>query len=323
MKKLMKGALASLMIMMAGTVSAETINLAMPGSEDPKRNGEYIFAKTFADYLGKNGMEVRIHPSNSLGKEKERFDQVSQGLIHINLADTSLMFKLAPLSKGFYLPFFFKDNAHFDAVLKEGSVLGQINKDLNSHGVRLAGFNLRGGQVGFFNTKMPVSNFSELGNLRMRSKDGLQAKLFGVWGAKSTVVSWSEVANALQTGVVDGYINPPAAAILVGHTDILKHFTPMNAAPAARAIMISEDWYVSLDEKQQKIVDEAVAMGVAANRKWLGAFTGGVMKLLKAKGVTVTDLEAGERDKFVAASQKVYGKIVDKDNLAILTKAAQ
>ena len=147
--------------------------------------------------------------------------------------------------------------------------------------------------------------------------------MFEAWGTKGTVVSWAEVANALQTGVADGYFNPPASALLYGHTAILKHFTPLDSGVSARVALLSEDWYSGLDDKDKSVVDEAVAKGIAANRKWTEEWSKNALNMLKGEGVTITELEPGERDLFVQASQAIWEDIVSKDDLEILIDASQ
>ncbi|WP_284223832.1 TRAP transporter substrate-binding protein, partial [Brevundimonas denitrificans] len=256
MKKLLYATLA--LVGLALPVQAETVSIALSGTEDIKKNGEYVFAKTFSDHLNANGVKTVIHPSNSVGKEKERFDQTAQGLVHVNFADAALLFKLAPMVKAIYLPFLYNGNRHFDEVVEKSNMISRINDDLGVHGIRLAAFPFRGGQAGIFNTQHPITKFIDLSDIRVRAKDNLQLKIFESWGAKATIVDWSEVANALQTGVADGYVNPPAAATLFGHTDILKHFTPMNIGPSPRTVLLSEDWYASLDDDTRKIIDDGV-----------------------------------------------------------------
>jgi TRAP-type C4-dicarboxylate transport system substrate-binding protein len=135
-------------------------------------------------------------------------------------------------------------------------------------------------------------------------------------------VSWAEVANALQTGVADGYFNPPASALLFGHTAVLDNFTPLEAGPSARMAIISQDWYAGLDDKTRGVVDEAIAKGIAANREWTDQWIEYAMKQLQEQGVTITELEPGQRELFVEASKKVWGDVLDQKELAILTNAA-
>ena len=321
MKRLL-GAVTAFTMSFSTMAMAADVNIALSGTEDLQKNGEYVFIKAFADHLNENGIATKVHPSNSLGKEKERFDQVSQGLIQVDMANPAVLYKLAPITKGLYLPFLFSGNENFDESLKKGKIIEYVNEQVTPHGVRLVGFPMRGGGMGLFNSKHPVSKLSDVHDLRLRGKDGVQIKLFEAWGAEGTIVSWAEVANALQTGVADGYFNPPASALLFGHTAVLNNFTPLNAGPSARMAIISQDWYAGLDDKTRAIVDEAVAKGIAANRAWADKWIESAMKQLKEQGVTITELEPGQRELFVEASKKVWGDVLDEKELAILTNAA-
>ncbi|MDF2368433.1 TRAP transporter substrate-binding protein [Sneathiella sp.] len=322
MKRLLSISMALLLIFSSAAVAKE-VKIALAGTEDLQKNGEYVFIKAFADHLNANGMETKVFPSDTLGKEKERFDQVSQGLIQVDMANSAVLFKLAPISKGIFLPFLFSGNDHFDSAMKKGEIIEKINEQIEPHGVRLAGFPMRGGSAGLFNTKISISKFDDVKALRIRGKDGQQIKLFEAWGTKGTVVSWAEVANALQTGVADGYFNPPASALLYGHTAILTHFTPLDSGVSARVALLSEDWYRSLNDKEKSVVDEAVTKGIAANRKWGAEWSKNALSMLKSEGVTVTELEPGERDRFVQASQAIWEDIVTKEDLKTLISAAE
>ncbi|MZR30413.1 TRAP transporter substrate-binding protein [Sneathiella litorea] len=321
MKRLL-GVVTALSMSFSTVAMASEVNIALSGTEDIEKNGEYVFIKAFADHLNANGMETKVHPSDSLGKEKERFDQLSQGLIQVNLGNTGVLFKLAPVTKGLLLPFMFSDNANFDESINRGKIIEYVNEQVAPHGIRLAGFPMRGGGMGLFNSKHPVAKIADVADLRLRAKDGVQIKLFEAWGSEGTVVSWAEVSNALQTGVADGYFNPPASALLFGHTSVLNNFTPLNAGPSARVALLSQDWYEGLDDKTRAIVDEAVAKGIAANRVWAEKWIESAMTQLQEQGVAITELEPGQRELFAEASKKIWGEVINEKDLAILKNAA-
>ncbi|MEM7642952.1 MAG: TRAP transporter substrate-binding protein [Pseudomonadota bacterium] len=296
---------AATIAMAPTTVLADDVLIALSGTEDIEKNGEYVFISAFSDHLAENGMDVVVHPSNTLGAEDERFDQTSQGLIQVNMASPAMVYSLAPITKGLYLPFLFDSNEGFDAAIENG-LMDEINAELSPHGIRLMGFSMRGGQAGLFNSSTPVDELSDTEALRLRGKDGEQVKMFEAWGSAGTIVSWGEIANALQTGVADGYFNPPASALLFGHTDILKHYTPLDAGPSARMILASQDWYEGLSDEERQVIDAAAERGVAANRDWAETWSASALDQLVEQGVTVTELADGEKEKFVEASMEVW-----------------
>mgnify|MGYP000539584632 FL=1 len=145
--------------------------------------------------------------------------------------------------------------------------------------------------------------------------------MLGMVQDTGTIVSWSEVANAIQTGVADGYFNPPNSAIRTGHTEFLKHFTPADITPSSRIVLISEDWYASLSDEEKSQIDTALEAGKKANRDWVDSWASDVRAKHEAAGVTVTELAEGEREKMAELAQSTWSTSLPDDQLKIWTDA--
>ena len=299
-------AVSLLALIATPTLALDRVTVAFAGTENAAIDGEYVFIEAFAASLAEAGVETVVHANNTMGKEDERFDQTAQGLIEVNLSNPSMMHKVAPVSRVLYLPFLFESEAQLDAVVERSDLLSQINDAAINHGIRIAGFNMRGGQIGMFTVDTPVTHMADLEGLRLRAQNGEQVTFFESWGAQATVVSFAEVPNALQTGVASGYFNPASTALVAGHTDLLHQFSDMQSMPLAKPIMLSADWYDALDDAEKQIVDTAVAAGVEANRVWSVDYAEKAVGELEAKGVTVSTLAEGEREKFEDATSAVW-----------------
>ena len=300
---------------------ADTIKIAMNGAEDLETNSEYAFVMGFRDALAGSGFEVEVFPSDSLGGEKERLGQTGQGLVQINLAAATAPASISPMLRGLIMPFMFQSAAELDAVTAKTDLLDQINAPLIENGLRVAAFTQRGLDAGIFNSKKPVATLDDLADLRMRALDKGQVAFFQVLGVQSTVVAWGEVANALQTGIVDGYVNPPNSALRTGHTQYLKHYTPAALAPSVRAVVVSEDWWSGLSDADRATIQAAIDAGTAANRAWVQDWSGKVQALFDEAGVTVTELAPGEREKMLALSEVVHKKVMSESDLAAYAAA--
>lgn len=300
----------------AVAASADTIKIAMNGVADIETSAEYAFVVAFEKALAGSGMEVQLFPSGALGSEKERLAQTSQGLIEVNLAAATTAASISPKTRGLILPFMFSDVAEFDAVIAGSDLLEKLNGPLIESGLRIVGFNQIGMDAGLFNSKKPVAAIGDLAGLRMRALNKGQVAFFQSLGVSSTVVAWGEVANALQTNVVDGYVNPPNSALRTGHTQYLKHFTPIALTPSLRAVMVSEDWWSALSDAQRTSVAAAIAAGVAANRTWVVDWGRKVESRFSEAGVTVTELAPGEREKMRALAQTMHAEILSDGDLS-------
>ncbi len=307
----------------AAPLAAEDVKIAMNGVNDPVTNAEAAFAKGFADALTGTDFDVKVFASDTLGSEKERFDQVSQGLVEIDLATVSTAFGMSPLMKGVLLPFMFRDNEEFDTVIEQTDILKASNEPLTVNGIRLAGYNYIGTGLGIHNSKHPITKMSDLADLRFRALNAEQLAYQEALGAQGTIVAWSEVANALQTGVADGYFNAPNSAIRTGHTAFLVHYTPVNISPSTRAVFISEDWYQALEDAEKAQIDAALEAGFTANRDWIDEWSKTVRQKHKDAGVTISELEAGEREKMVEAASTTWADIMTPEHLNLYTDALE
>ena len=310
------------LLSVTSALALESISVALDGEPNPETNPEGAWLKGFADSLKDHGISVKIFPSDSIGNEKERLDQVSQDLINVDLATSSTPFTLSKRLQGLALPFFFESGEDFDDIMDHSDLLDQINEELVPNGIRLLGFNIVG-EIGIHNTVHQVTTVEDLENLRMRAMNKGQLDFYRSLGVSGVIVSWGEIANALQTGVAEGYLNPPSASLRTGHTRFLKYYTPANIYAAVRLILVSDDWYQAMSAEERAIVDEAVANGRAVNRQWVNREKLQAHDKLEAAGVTISEFQAGEREKIVERARGTWSEVVPVDVLMLYEEAAR
>ncbi|NDW45640.1 TRAP transporter substrate-binding protein [Ruegeria sp. PrR005] len=290
----------------AGPVSAE-IKIALDSAKDLENSGSYVWANAFSEYLNANGMEAVEYERGALGGEAEKMDQVQQGLLEVSLSDTkgvgALDGHLIPTT----LPYLFPDWESLDRGLANG-MMDKINAGTVPQGVRVIGMAALGSAAGIFNTKHPVEKAADLADLRMRALDENQIGVYKLWGTNGTIVAWDEVPNALQTGIADGYINPPMVPIMFGHTGFIKYFTNAKVGLGSRTIIVSEDWYQGLSAEQQAIVMDAAKAATEANRAWLATRSAEMDKLREA-GIEVTELTPEAWTEFKALSAPLHNMV--------------
>ena len=317
-----RAALVGLSMLLAPPALAQTVKVALDSPADLENSGSYVWAHAFVSALNENGMTAEEYQRGALGGEAERLDQVSQGLLEISLSDVKSAGSLNSLMFGVFLPYFFDSTEQVDKALYDGGMLEQINAGTAPKGVRVLAVMHGGLPAGIFNTKKPVESVADMADLRMRALDEIQIELFKSWGSTGTIVSWPEVPNALQTGVADGYLNPPVVPLMFGHTDFIKYFTDAATSPSLRIVIASEDWYQGLSDADRAVVDEAVLKANAANRAWLEPRQEGIFKALQDAGVTVTRLSPEARAEFREKSQAVYdGGPVTREQIEAWTSA--
>lgn len=285
--------------------AAAQVKIALDTAPDLEQSGTYNWAHTFSEYLNAHGMEAEEFERNALGEEAERLDQVSQGLLEVSMSDGKSAGTLDGTIFGAMMPYFFENTADLDRALDEGGMLARINAGTTPKGVRVLDVVYLGLPAGIFTTTKPVRTFEDMAGLRMRALDEVQIASFEKWGAKGTIVAWSEVPNALQTGVAEGYVNPPFVPLVFGHTSFIRYFTDVRMINSVRVAIASEDWYQGLSDEERATVDAAVRAAHDANRNFLKTREK-VYDDLEAAGIEVIRISEEEREKFRAASEPIY-----------------
>lgn len=315
----------SFVLVFAAFCGAEAgeIKIALDSPPDPDKSGTYVFSKAFSDHLIGSGLTVKLYPDQALGNEDEKLDQVSQGLLEISNSYLGKAGQLDPTIFGFNLYYLFDSLAHADRVIVNTDVMSRINAGLTKKGVRLLALASVGSFSGLANSKRPIKTPADMKGLRMRAMDKVQTEYLSAWGASTVVVPWAEIYNALQTGVADGYINPAIVPVMFKHTELLKYYSDVKVGVPFRIIICSEQWYQGLSDQEQKIVDEATAKGVAANREWQDRMEKKDLDTLKAAGVQVYQNTTEERAQFANLARPLYAKVTSPEIAELFVKAAE
>ncbi len=294
-----------------GVHAADRINIGMASNTDSERSGVYVWVQAFTREMNAAGYETQVYPNSSLGREDERSIQVSLGLLEMNFCAEHEVAMYAPLFKGISLSFLIGSYAEFDRFLHETQFLEEVNSVAASVGLRVVDVAFLGGMGGIFNTRKPLYSLADMEGLRMRAMGKTDLTVINSWGVRGTQVAWEEVAQALQTGIADGYLNPPLVPIMFGHAGQIKYFAKINTAPSYRTLVVSDKWYKSLSPADRAVFEKAVYVARRANRQWSAAMELKEASILKRAGITITEFPAKERARLVAQTRAVYDQILD------------
>lgn len=320
--KLISLTMAALMAI-ATSASAE-VKIALDSKPDLETSGSYNWAHAFGSALKEAGMEVREMPRGSVGKETEKFDQVSTGLLEVSLSDVRAVAQVDPFIYGVRLPYIFDDIAHMDRTLAEGKVFERVNANLAKQDAILLALAPLGPSSGIITTKAMVRSPADMSKLRMRALDDAQIAMYEAWGSSGTIVPWGEVPAGLQTGVIDGYLNSPFIPVMFGQTDFVKNFSDAGVIWPLRAVIASKAWYDGLSDADRGAVDAAVETADKATREWLAEASVKGLSSLEENGVTVQRLNAEQRAAFRDASKPVYeSDLMTPENMKLWLKLSQ
>ena len=211
------------------------------------------FLRLVAEYAGQP-VSSALHRNAELGGDKDYFIYMSQGISVdagiISPAHMSSFSKVAPLMD---LPFLFRDVAHWERVVS-GDLLKPIAEDIAAKAdVMVIGY--AGGGTRNIVSSRPGSTLAELSRLKIRVQAApVHSKIFQALGLAPSVVSYQEVYNAIQSGVIQALENEAAGVEQMKFYEVAPHLIQTRHNITVRPLCFSGKTFRRLPPKVQDAV---------------------------------------------------------------------
>ena len=224
--------------------------------DTPKGKGAEYFKK-LAEERTKGRVKVEVYPNSQLYKDKEEVEALQLGAVQM-LAPS--LAKFGPLGvrdfEVFDLPYLFDSYDELHKVT-QGPIGAGLLKKLESKGI----LGLAYWDNGFkeMSANKPLRNPEDFKGLKMRiqSSKVLDGQMRAV-GANPQVMAFSEVYQALQTGVVDGTENPPSNLYTQKMHEVQKYLTMSDHGYLGYAVIVNKKFWDGLPADVRTILDGAM-----------------------------------------------------------------
>ena len=225
-------------------------------ADTPKGKAAEMFAKKAAELTG-GKVKVEVYANSTLYKDKEEMEALQLGAVQM-LAPS--LAKFGPLGvkefEVFDLPFIFNgyDDLH---KVTTGAVGKQLLAKLEPKGIRGLAFWDNGFKS--FSANLPIKTPADLKGKKMRiqSSKVLEEQMRSV-GSMPQVMAFSEVYQALQTGVVDGTENPISNLYTQKMHEVQKHLTLTDHGYLGYAVIVNKKFWDGLPADIRKQLDDAM-----------------------------------------------------------------
>jgi len=215
------------------------------------------YFKKLAEERTKGRVKIEVYPNSQLYKDKEEMEALQMGAVQM-LAPS--LAKFAPLGvkefEVFDLPFIFDDYKELHKIT-EGPVGKKLLSKLEPKGLLGLAYWDNGFKV--MSANKPLKAPADFRGLKMRiqSSKVLDSQMRSM-GANPQVLAFSEVYQALQTGVVDGTENPPSNLYTQKMHEVQKYVTLSNHGYLGYAVLVNKKFWNSLPADIRTILDGAM-----------------------------------------------------------------
>ena len=214
-------------------------------ADTPKGKGAEKFKELAEEPRPRGRVKIEVYANSVLYKDKEEMEALQLGAVQM-LAPS--LAKFGPLGvkefEVFDLPYIFPDRAALEKV-ENGPVGAMLFKKLETKGIKGLAYWDNGFKV--MSANKPIHMPDDFKGLKMRiqSSKVLEAQMRAL-GALPQVLAFSEVYQALQTGVVDGTENPPSNLYTQKMNEVQKYVAVSNHGYLGYAVIVNKKFWDDL-----------------------------------------------------------------------------
>jgi C4-dicarboxylate-binding protein DctP len=254
-------AAAAAVVMTSGSAMAQSpivIKFShVVANDTPKGKGALKF-KELAEKYTNGKVKVEVYPTSSLYKDKEEIEALQLGSVQMLAPSTA---KFAPLGvkefEALDLPWLFKDDKQYQEAMK-GPIGKWLFKKLEAKGI--VGLAYWDNGFHMVSANRPLLNPSDFQGLKVRiSGSKIADRYFRDVGSIPQIMAFSEVYQALQTGVVDSCENTPSNYLTQKFHEVQKDITVSYHAHLQYAVITNAKFWNGLPADVRGQLEKAMA----------------------------------------------------------------
>ena len=281
-------------------------------TDTPKGRAAEFFKKVAEEYT-KGRVKVEVYANSTLYKDKEELEALTLGAVQM-LAPS--LAKFGPLGvrefEAFDLPFIFDGYEDLHKVT-QGPVGRQILDKLEPKGIRGLAYWDNGFKSFSANTPIRKPEDMKGKKFRIQSSKVLDAQMRAL-ASLPQQMAFSEVYQALQTGVVDGTENPHSNMYTQKMHEVQKHLTVTDHGYLGYAVIANKKFWDGLPADVRGQLEQAMKESTVYANKIAQEENDKSLEAIKKSGKTqvyvpTKDEKMAFKKALVPVHQKMEGRI--------------
>jgi C4-dicarboxylate-binding protein DctP len=318
---------AAAVLAVAGTAIAQqpiVIKFSHVVALDTPKGKAAEYFKKLAEERTKGRVKVEVYPNSTLYKDGEEMEALSLGSVQMLAPSVA---KFGPLGvrefEVFDLPYIFDDFGQLHKVT-EGAVGKMLFDKLQTKGIIGLAYWDNGFKDFSANKALRLPTDAKGLKFRIQSSKVLDSEIRALGGIPQ-IMAFSEVYQALQTGVVDGTENPPSNFYTQKMNEVQKYLTLTDHGVIEYAVIANKKFWdglppdirAALESSMKDATKYANDIAKEENEKALAA----VKATGKTEIITLTPEAKAAWKKALVPVHKEQESRVGKDTLAEVYKA--
>ncbi len=327
LKKILMSFIAVLTLITNNTVFAsetytgETIKLRLASPSPLGSNMVLGYEKFIQLVKEKSGgkIQIKLLANAVLGSDRTTLEGVQRGTLDMASCSSPNMASFARDYMVFDLPYITSPD-HQEKLyqaLDNGELGNHFEKVANRIGMTTIMYSEYGYRNFAFTSN--VSTLSEMKGKKVRTTDSpIEVAVCKALGMIPSPVAWGETYTALQQKTVDGEGNNWEHLVLAKHIEVLKSAMDSEHNYSMHILMMNKQKYDALPEQAKIIIREAAKEALIWQRQITSELKAKCESEMKKIGITIYQLSAEERKKFIDTTRVVWDQFKDEIDPQVL-----
>lgn len=232
---------------------------------------------------------IEVYNNGRLGDTVSCLEQMQYGGIDIVKADVPTMANFVTDYNALQMPYIYQDQEHFWKVhggdIGMGILRGEAMEEKDMYGLTY----YDAGTRCFYNRKKPVLSVKDMEGMQIRIQESnLMMEMIKAMGAQPVVTVYSEVYQALETGVVDAADNSMVNYLEQSFYKVAPYFLEDHHTYSADLLVMSQISRKAVGEEDLKIIDDTALESWELQKIWWAEAEEEAQKKLEEEDVVIS-----------------------------------
>ncbi len=196
---------------------------------------------------------ITIFPNATLGKDTEMIEQVRNGLLDFMKVSASFLEGFDENYAVFSLPYMFKNDQHFYAVMNSDFVAEMFEASLDKGFMPITFFDA--GTRNFYTKTKFIETPEDLEGVKVRvMNSNVATRMIQLLGGTPTIIPFNDVYVSIQQGVVDGAENNMLALTEQKHGEVAKFYSMDGHTTIPDLLIVGAKTWAKLDDDAKTLI---------------------------------------------------------------------
>lgn len=294
-----------------------TIVLGHGVVEEHSLHKGYVKFKELVEERSEGEIEVHINSGGALGGDRELAESVDLGSIQMALNGTTTLESYEPKLGALAFPYLFDSNEDVEKLINGKTIQG-IMDVLGNSNIRILAFPENGFRH-ITNNSHKVEKAEDLQGLKIRAMETpIHVSVFEALDMAPTPIPFPEIYSSLQSKLIDSQENTFSQIEKAKYYEVQPYLTYPGPFYLLNTTIINEDFYQSLTEEHQKIIQESAIEAAEFQRNLNREEDEKAIKYLEEQGVEITEFSDEELDVLKEKTEVVFHEFKDEIGLDFL-----